>query len=86
MRAGGGVGAGRSPARAQLVESDVLLLDASCRELGIPLVVARSYGLFGLVRNSVAVRRALSPPSASTPDRSSAGAPGGGVQAGHGDG
>lgn len=38
----------------QVCEADVLRLDESCRAHGVPLIVARSYGLFGQVRNSVA--------------------------------
>lgn len=40
----------------QLREDSLLLLDATCREHGVPLLVARSYGLMGFVRVSVAVR------------------------------
>jgi|APGre2960657444_1045066.scaffolds.fasta_scaffold00678_4 amyloid beta precursor protein binding protein 1 len=37
-------------------EDDLLALDAACREHGVQLVVARSYGLVGHVRISVPVR------------------------------
>jgi amyloid beta precursor protein binding protein 1 len=38
-------------------EEQLLLLDAACREYGVALIIARSYGLVGYVRISVAVRR-----------------------------
>jgi hypothetical protein len=37
-------------------EEQLLALDAACREYNVPLIVARSYGLVGYVRISVAVR------------------------------
>jgi hypothetical protein len=38
-------------------EEQLLALDAACREYGVALIIARSYGLVGYVRISVAVRR-----------------------------
>ena len=39
-------------------EEQLLALDAACREHNVPLIMARSYGLVGHVRLSVAVRGA----------------------------
>lgn len=39
----------------QLLENSLLLLDKICRKANVMLVVARSYGLTGMVRISVKV-------------------------------
>ena len=45
-----------TPRRLQMREEQLLALDAVCREYGVALIMARSYGLVGHVRISVAVR------------------------------
>ena len=37
----------------QMMEAQMLHLDDACRELGVPLLCARSYGLVGCVRASL---------------------------------
>lgn len=36
-----------------MMEAQMLKLDDACRELGVPLLCARSYGLVGYVRASL---------------------------------
>ena len=38
---------------AQMMEAQMVRLDDACRELGVPLILARSYGLVGYLRASL---------------------------------
>jgi amyloid beta precursor protein binding protein 1 len=64
----------------QMREDQLLQLDAACREHGVPLIMARSYGLAGHLRLSVAVRLGSVPAYCRRP-HARPGARGGGVQA-----
>jgi hypothetical protein len=58
-------------------EEQLLALDAVCREYGVALIMARSYGLVGHVRISVAVRCPPPYPPCVLSHGCPAGAPGG---------